>query len=227
MSAGASATARGFFVTFEGIEGSGKSTQIRDLAQRLQSLGHEAVTTREPGGTALGLGLRSLLLASRGPAVGALAELLLYTADRAQHWEEVIEPALAAGRSVLCDRHLDATLAYQGHARGLGFDTVLAFHRLPPLDRRPDRTVLLEIPVEVGLARARRRNSSTARAAKEARYENESMAFHRRVQEGYRLLARQHARRYRVVDADAAPDEVARRVAAALADLWPELGDGR
>jgi len=209
----------GRFVTFEGIEGCGKSTQMDRLARQLRAAGHEVVATREPGGTALGLALRRILLGEAG--ITPMAELLLYAADRAQHLAEVVEPALARGAVVLGDRYLDATVAYQGHARGLGAEAVLALHRTPPLDRRPDRTLLLDLDPAEALRRARARNDAQGTAAAEGRFEREGLAFHRAVRAGYRAIAAAEPGRVRVIDASGAVDEVAARVAAALEDLLP------
>ena len=219
-----SAAARGLarFITFEGIEGSGKSTQLSRLAASWSSAGVRLVVTREPGGTELGRRLRALLLHTDGPPISATAELLLYATDRAQHLEEVVLPALGRGELVLCDRYLDATLAYQGFARGLGGERILELHARPPLDLRPDRTVLLDLDPEVALARARARNTSRGVDTAEGRFESESLAFHRAVREGYLALAKDdRGRRIRVVDAAATVDEVARRVEAAVDDLRP------
>ena len=209
---------RGVFLTFEGIEGCGKTTQLRDLAARLRDAGREVVTTREPGGTELGRALRALLLAPHDVPPTATAELMLYAADRAQHLEEVVEPALARSAVVLCDRFLDATLAYQGYGRGLGCEAVLAVHRRPPLDRRPDRTVLLDLDPAIGVLRARSRNDAGGLADSEGRFEAEAIAFHERVRDGYLLIAEQ-APRIRVVDAEGSIDEVGARVWAAVRDL--------
>lgn len=210
---------RGLFVTFEGIEGSGKTTQIRRLVRRLKSAGIDVVPTREPGGTPLGRRLRAALLDSASSALAPRAELLLYAADRAQHLFEVVEPALARGAVVLCDRFLDATIAYQGHGRGLGADAVLELHRRPPLDRRPDRTILLDVDPDAGLTRARSRNDGLGLSTTEGRFEAEPLEFHRRVRAAYLALAAAEPGRFRVVASDTDPDEVERRVAAAVADL--------
>lgn len=203
-------TPRGRLVTFEGIEGSGKTTQLVRLADRLRAEGAEVVVTREPGGTPLGKRLRSLLLDPHAPRLDPPAELLLYAADRAQHLEEVVLPALAEGSLVLCDRFLDATLAYQGHARGLGPERILALHRAPPLDLRPDRTFLFDLDPEIALSRARARRDA------EDRFEREDLAFHRAVREGYLALARDEPGRIRVVDAAGDRDAVT----AALRRAW-------
>lgn len=211
------------FITFEGTEGVGKSTQIDRLARALERAGRRVVVTREPGGTALGLRLRALLLEPSERPMHPRVELLLYTADRAQHLVDVVLPALARGDVVLCDRYLDATLAYQGHARGLGFDAVLALHAGPPLDARPDRTLLLDMQAAAGLPRARRRNAGTGLATSEGRFEDERPAFHERVREGYLELARREPRRIVRVDAAGTVEEVGLRVLEALRDLFPEL----
>ena len=141
----------GRFVTFEGIEGTGKTTQLERLAQRLEREGSDVVRTREPGATAFGRELRALLLRPTDAPMSPTAELLLYVADRAEHLRRVVEPALARGAIVLCDRFSDATLAYQGYGRGLGVELVRSLHRHDPLDLLPDRTVLLRLDPEVAL----------------------------------------------------------------------------
>lgn len=216
---------RGAWITFEGIEGSGKSTQIERLAQALRDLGLQPVVTREPGGTSLGVRLRSVLLQPAGLPMEPLTELLLYTADRAQHLAEVVLPSLETGKPVLCDRYLDATLAYQGFGRGLGTERIRELHRHLPLNALPDRTLLLDIEVGVGLERARRRNDEMALDAAEGRFERERLEFHRRVRDGYLELAAADPERIRVVDAGGNTDDVESRVRSAVADLWPALGD--
>jgi len=213
----------GRFVTFEGIEGCGKTTQLERLAERLAAVGVAAVLTREPGGTALGRSLRSVLLSPDSASMAPSTELLLYAADRAQHLTEVVEPALAAGRVVLCDRYLDATLAYQGYGRELGFEAVLELHRRPPLDRRPDRTLLLDLDPAEALERARRRNDELDLDATEGRFEQERLAFHRRVREGYLALAAAEPGRFVVIDARGTAAEVETRILAGVRDLLAEL----
>lgn len=209
----------GVFITFEGIEGSGKSTQIRRLADRIRADGREVVLTREPGGTDLGRRLREILLDTAGPSLSPVTELLLYAADRSQHLTDVITPGLRRGAVVLCDRYLDATLAYQGYGRELGCDAILKIHAFAPLDRRPDRTVILDLDPGIGVLRARERNDRTGQARSEGRFDNEAMAFHERVRTGYLLLAEQQVARYRVVDAEGTEDDVHARVWAAVRDL--------
>jgi len=182
------------FVTFEGIEGSGKSTHLRLLAAALRAAGHGVVETREPGGTSLGRSLRDLLLQPSSTPPEPLAELLLYCADRAQHAAEVIRPALAAGRVVLCDRFSDSTIAYQGYGRGLDLATVRALDAEARRDLEPDLTFLLDCPPATGLARAR------ARSGTGDRFEQEALAFHEAVRRGFHALAAAAPERYRLVD---------------------------
>ncbi|HXV76696.1 MAG TPA: dTMP kinase [Candidatus Polarisedimenticolaceae bacterium] len=226
MTARGTVGASGPWITFEGVEGTGKSTQLERLGRRLVARGRSVVVTREPGGTGLGRRLRGVLLEPAEPPMDAFAELLLYTADRAQHLAEVVLPALDAGRVVLCDRYLDATLAYQGHARGLGFARVLELHRTPPLDARPQRTLLFDMDPAVALGRARRRNASAASGEREDRFERERIEFHRRVREGYLMLAEREPTRIRLIDAAGEAQEVERAVCRQLADIFPELGSG-
>jgi len=211
------------WITLEGIEGTGKSTQIERLHGRLEAAGRASVRTREPGGTALGGELRRILLACTGSAIHPVTELLLYAADRAQHVTDVVLPALAHGTVVLCDRHLDATLAYQGHGRELGVAIVHEVHRVFPLDLRPDRTILLDLDPRAALERAHVRDSATGRTVTEGRFEAEPLAFHVRVREGYLALAAEDPARIHVVDAAGGIDDVERRVVDALGDILPEL----
>lgn len=214
---------RGVFVTFEGIEGSGKTTQVTRLADRLLAAGEDVLVTREPGGSPLGRRLRALLLEDRGRPIDPLAELHLYVADRIQHVRDVVEPALAQGRVVLCDRFADATAAYQGYGRGLGAGLVASMHRHAPLDLRPDRTILFDLDAETGLERARSRNLELGTQASEGRFESERIEFHRRVRDGYLALASAEPFRWRIVAAEQDLDAVEARVADLLADLFPCL----
>jgi dTMP kinase len=211
------------WITFEGIEGSGKSTQLRRLTDRLRHGGHPLTVTREPGGTDLGARIRSLLLRPSATPMASLTELLLYTADRAQHLSEVVLPALAAGETVICDRYVDATLAYQGYGRRLGCEQVLEFHRRAPLDRLPDRTLLFDLDVGMGLERARERNRAAGLDVTEGRFEDEELEFHERVRRGYLELAASDGDRFRVIDGGAEPGDVELAVLVALADWWPDL----
>lgn len=202
---------KGRFITFEGIEGTGKSTQIVLLQQNLQSRGVRVVLTREPGGTAIGDQIRKILLDPANTALDPAAELLLYAAGRAQHLREVILPALEGGMVVLCDRFSDATLAYQGYGRGLDLEMILALDRLVTTGMRPELTVLLDIDAAAGVARAHGRNRDRGLEA-EARFENEEIAFHERVRQGYLTLGRREPGRIRIVDASPPPEEVQNKI---------------
>jgi dTMP kinase len=206
------------FITFEGIEGSGKSLQIVRTHEYLRKKGRSCLLTREPGGTGFGLELREVLLRPDGAAREPWSELLLYLADRHQHLKEVIEPALARGEIVLCDRYQDATRAYQGAARGIAPESIEEVSRLLGVIE-PDKTILLDLDPEIGLARARRRNSLDPAAATEGRFEDEAVSFHARVRQAYLDLAEAHPRRFCVIPAIEAPDAVFARIAA-LIDQW-------
>ena len=201
---------RGYFITFEGLDGSGKTTQIRRLAATLEAEGHNVVTLRQPGGTVLGDRIRSILLDSRsesthGPIAPA-AEMALMFADRAQSISEIILPALASGKIVLCDRYTDSSEAYQGAGRGLGSNRILTMHRAVCNNVQPDLTILLLPPLASSLRRARRRNDRTTQQAgtDENRFEREDDAFYTRVYEQYRAIAQRDQSRV-VVFADEAP----------------------
>jgi dTMP kinase len=203
-------------ITFEGIEGSGKSTHARLLAEHLGALGWNPLATREPGGTPLGEPIRRLLLDAGSAPVAPLAELLLYCADRAQHVTQVIGPALAAGRPVLCDRFSDSTIAYQGHGRGLDLDLVRSIEARARGGLTPALTFVFDCPPSEGLARVRRRSMATDRI------ESAPLAFHERVREGFLTLAATSPARYRVLDSTATVDATQARVrAAALERLGP------
>lgn len=202
---------KGLFITFEGSEGSGKSTQITLLAESLKAGGSMVVLTREPGGTSIGDQVRKILLDPSNTALDPTTELLLYAASRAQHLAERIVPALKAGVVVLCDRFSDATIAYQGYGRGLDIGMIRAMDRTVTSGLRPHLTILFDIDAASGLARARGRNS-TAGLAHEGRFEEEDIAFHERVRMGYLALAREEPDRIRVVDAARPPDDVRRDV---------------
>jgi dTMP kinase len=195
---------QGRFLTVEGIEGVGKSTQIARLSAALQARGIDHVMTREPGGTPLAESIRALVLTSHQEPLPSSAELLLMFAARAVHLGNLIEPALAAGRWVLCDRFTDATYAYQGGGRGLGMNSIQQLESMIQGARRPDLTFLLDAPVEVALARARQRNASAAAD----RFESERTDFFVRVREAYLARAAAEPGRMRVVDAAGSPEEV-------------------
>ncbi len=202
---------KGMFITFEGIEGSGKSTQIALLANYLTARGVRHVLTREPGGTLIGDQVRKILLDPANRSLDPAAELLLYAASRAQHLREIILPALADGTNVLCDRFSDATLAYQGYGRGLDSEMIRSLDRIVTAGMRPDLTLLFDIDAASGIARAQGRNNSRGLEA-EARFENEELAFHERVRQGYLTLVAQEPDRIRVVDASSSPEAVQAKV---------------
>ncbi len=200
--------ARGRFITFEGGEGAGKSTQIARLATCLEQHGLSVVKTREPGGTPAAEAIRNLLLADR-PADESwdpTAETLLHFAARKQHVASLVEPALAAGRWVLCDRFFDSTTAYQGYGMGVDLKTIGDLRRLTLGDFKPDLTVLLDIPIEQGLARAGRR------ADMDTRYEKMALAFHEALREGFLSIAKQESGRFHVVDALQSVDAVEKQI---------------
>lgn len=202
------------FITLEGIEGSGKTTQLRTLAERLRQRGMRVRTTREPGGCPIADAVRDILLHPANSALVPRAELLLYAAARAQHVDEVILPALKGGETVLCDRFTDATVAYQGHGRGLDMPLIAELNTLAAGDLVADLTLLLDMPAEDGLRRARRRGATT-QGNREDRFEQESLEFHRRIREGYLAIARREPR-VRIVDARGSEAEVAARIDAAV-----------
>jgi len=196
---------RGFFLSFEGIEGCGKTSQLHRLARRLRTLGYQVVETREPGGTPISEQIRTILLDPQNRAMASRCELLLYLASRAQHVAETIRPALEKGAVVLCDRFADATMAYQGYGRGLGPTTVARLNRFATAGLAPDLAILLDVPVAVGLSRKRRAGGLD-------RLDREHPSFHEAVRRGYLRIARQNPRRVRVVDGTASEDVVAHAI---------------
>jgi len=198
--------ARGLFISFEGLDGSGKTTQMRRLAKRLRARGHVVLETVEPGGTEIGGKIRQVLLDAANQELSPIAELLLYFASRAQNVDERIGPALRRGEIVLADRFTDSTLVYQGCGRGLGEETVLALDRVACRGLKPDLTLLVDIDVETSLARARARNA--AQPAGETRMDEQSLEFHRKVYEAYQALAAGEPERIRRIDGRAAIEEI-------------------
>ena len=196
------------FISLEGIEGCGKTTQIRQLSTYLEEKGHPHIVTREPGGTAIGEKIRSILLDPASKDLVPTAELLLYMADRAQHINELIKPCLAEGKIVVCDRYFDATVVYQGFARGLDTRFILDLHRLLFQDFRPDLTLLLDLPPRIGLARAWQALDSGSRCGTESRFEEEAINFHEKVRQGYLELARLEPQRFKIIDASRPVHEV-------------------
>lgn len=193
------------FITFEGIDGSGKTTQLRRVAERFPG----SLITKEPGGTPTADRIRAILL-DASSKLDPLAEVFLFAASRHQHVVEVIRPALDANRVVLCDRYVDATLAYQGFGRLIDLDRLRALNDWATGSLRPDLTLLFDLDEETGLRRAR------GRGGDELRFEAEDIRFYRRVREGYLALAKGDPQRYRVIDANGSEDDVARRVAEVL-----------
>ncbi|KPK37705.1 MAG: thymidylate kinase [Gammaproteobacteria bacterium SG8_47] len=206
------ATQRGYFITVEGIEGVGKSTNLEFVQRWIGGRGKSLVTTREPGGTPLGEQIRGLLLDHRQSAMGDDTELLLMFAARAQHLHEVIKPALANGDWVLCDRFTDATYAYQGGGRGIDLARISVLENWVQGSLRPDLTLLLDVPVELGLARVHQRGERD-------RFEREQQVFFERVRETYLKRARQEQHRYRIIDASLALDQVQAQLATTL-EQW-------
>lgn len=202
--------ARGLFITFEGMDGSGKTTQRHRLAAHLRALGRTVLETAEPGGTAIGRKIRQILLDAGNQELTPTAELLLYFASRAQNVNESILPALDRGEIVLADRFTDSTLAYQGCARGLGADVVLTLDRIACRGLQPDLTLLLEISPDESLARARARNS--AETSPETRMDEQGLEFYRKVHEAYQALAAREPKRVKRIDGAAPADEVERAI---------------
>ncbi len=204
------------FITLEGIEGSGKSTQVSKLAERIPN----AIVTKEPGGTPTADRIRAILLDTRN-TIEPVAEVLLFAASRRQHVMEVIRPALAAGRVVLCDRFTDATLAYQGFGRLLDLDRLRWLNDWATDGLHPDLTLIFDLPEETGLARARSRNATLP--VDEGRFETEDIRFFRRVREGYLTLAAAEPKRYAVIDAAGTPEDVFQKTIATLRERAPQV----
>ena len=204
------------FITFEGIEGCGKTTQVQRLEKLIERHGIPLVTTLEPGGTGIGANIRRILLDTENKKLAPLAELLLYTADRAQHIEEVIRPALNEGKWVICDRFFDATKAYQGTARGLAPELIEDLHRMTCDALRPDLTFLLDLPPAIGLQRAWRQIRSGSRTDLETRFEKEKLVFHERVRSAYLNLAHLEPQRFRIIDAGSDKEQVTAQIIGAL-----------
>jgi len=204
------------FITLEGIEGCGKTTQIRHLRSFFESRGRPSVVTREPGGTDIGKDIRSILLNPSSKDMVPKTELLLYMADRAQHLAAVVRPCLDRGEIVLCDRYFDATVVYQGVARGLEAQFVRDLHRLVLEDFKPDITLLLDLPPRIGLARAWKQLDNGDRSSTESRFEEETLGFHEKVRAGYLELARLEPQRFRTIDASGSETQVQEDIKRAL-----------
>lgn len=211
---------RGKFITFEGLDGTGKSTQIEKLAKALRAHGVSVVVTREPGGTPTGEKIRHVILDSATTGLSPMAEMALMFASRAQHIHEVITPAVAEGKIVLCDRFTDSTEAYQGAGRKLGSEAVLELHRILCDDLQPDLTILMDSDVAHSVERARRRNQKSAKNSRSAkdenRFEQESRAFFTRVRNGYLTLARREAQRVALIDARGTPSQTHGKILAVV-----------
>ena len=208
------ADGRGRFITFEGPEGAGKTTQAARLEATLRARGLRVVATREPGGTALGERIREVLLAPSGEAIDPLADALLFNAARRQLVAEVIEPALAAGTTVICARFADSTRAYQGYGGGLPLAELDRLEAVATGGLRPDRTILLDLPVEIGLAR----KAPDDRTRFETSFD---LSFHQRVRNGFMAMAAAETSRFVVIDASGDPDDIARRALRAVDPLFP------
>ena len=208
------------FITLEGIEGSGKTTQMQQLSTFLENKGHACVLTREPGGTDLGKKIRAILLDPASTDLVPTAELLLYMADRAQHINSLIKPCLAEGRVVLCDRYFDATIVYQGFARGLDTGFIENLHRLIFDDLKPDITFLLDLAPRTGLARAWKQLESGTRTGTESRFEEETISFHEKVRAGYLQLARHQPERIKIVDGSQDEKQVQSDIRKVLAEYF-------
>jgi len=218
---------RGYFITFEGLDGSGKTTQLRKLAAWLESEGHKVVTLRQPGGTSLGDRIRSILLDSRSEAtlgpIAPLAEMALMFADRAQAIHEIILPALASGAIVLCDRYTDSSEAYQGAGRELGSERILAMHRAVCDNLQPDLTLLLLPSLDSSLQRARRRNQRNVqqKGTDENRFEREDDNFYRRIYNAYATIAAREPHRVTPIRDDASIDDIQARIREIVAARIP------
>ena len=197
---------RGLFLTFEGMDGSGKTTQLRRLAARLRAMGRTVLETAEPGGTPIGAKVRGILLDNANQELCPMAELLLYFASRAQNVEELILPALERGEVVLADRFTDSSLVYQGYGRALGAENVMALDRIACHGVRPHLTVLVDIDAETSLARAHARNQ--AETSHETRMDEQSLDFHRVVYRAYHELAAREPERVKPIDGRAGMDEI-------------------
>jgi len=200
------------FISFEGIEGAGKSTQVKALAGYLRSKGYDVVETVEPGGTKIGYKIRELLLDPQNH-MDPLAELLLYYSSRAQHVKEIIAPAINEGRTVITDRYTDSTVAYQGYARGIDLELINRLNDIVVPEMKPSLTIMLDLDVEEGL----RRNRA---AQKEDRFELEAVEFHKRVRHGFHEIAKADPERIKIVDASVSSEEVARKIIEIIEDVW-------
>lgn len=205
------------FITFEGPDGSGKTTQLQFLAEHLQRQGHHVLCTREPGGTAIGDQIRHILHDINNTDMAPLAEILLYSASRAQLVAQVIKPVLARGGIVLCDRYADSTYAYQGYGRGLDLDALRMITNFATQNLRPDLTIYLDLPVEVGLRRKQQANA--AGQGEWNRMDQLTLDFHKRVRQGYLTMAQAGPSRWLVIDAGQSVSQIHQAICKAVARI--------
>ena len=210
------------FITLEGIEGSGKTTQVAHIERFLHEKGFACIITREPGGTKIGEKIRAILLSPDSDYLDPRTELLLYMADRVQHVKELVNPSLAAGKTVLCDRYIDATVVYQGVARGLDIALIKTLHKMILDDLKPDITLLLDLAPEIGLPRAWKQINNGDRAQIETRFEKKTLSFHKKVREGYLELARREPDRFKVIDASREESRVRKDIFEALVYMFSQ-----
>ena len=204
---------RGLFITFEGTDGAGKTTQIQRLSTDLRRTGYDVCLTREPGGTPISEQIRDMLLNPDHGEMAATTELLLYAASRAQHVSEVIRPALEVGKIVISSRFADAMVVYQGYGRGLDLERIHHLNRIATDGLTPDVTFVLDLPVEIGLQRVQNSRDSLDRL------EREKIEFHRRLRDGYQTLAKQEPQRLKIIDAQVGPEQVYAQIQAAIQPL--------
>lgn len=213
---------QGRLISFEGLDGAGKTTQMELLAQWLDEQRIPYLRTREPGGTPLGLEIRPLLLSRPDLEITPLAEAFLFQADRAQHFEQVILPALAEGKLVITDRCLDASIAYQGYARGLGVDLITQLSLIATQNHLPDLTILLDLdPMQVH-HRTYVVNDSSGLREEQTRFDKEAVQFHQRVREGFLMLARTYPDRIHIIDASCSPEEVHMQIITLVKAIWEQ-----
>lgn len=211
----------GRFVTFEGGEGAGKSTQIARLKDRLEQLGHPVLVTREPGGSPFAEEVRSFILNGHAKPLGPFAEALMFAAARIDHLDKTIKPALKNGTTVLCDRFADSTRAYQGSSGTISSETIDELERVALAGTKPDLTLILDLPAEVGLARAGERQARKGQGMD--RFEDESLSFHQKLRQAFLAIAEADPQRCVVINADQSPDDVETAIWTALSERLPEL----
>lgn len=209
---------RGLFITIEGPDGAGKSTQVKLLGAYYQQRGYQVVFTREPGGTEISEQIRRVLLNPDNHAMTVNTEILLYAAARAQHVDQVVNPGLEQGHVVICDRFVDSTMAYQGYGRNIDLQVIHHLNALATRGLEPDLTIILDLPVEVGLARVKARSIE----GQPDRLEQELTEFHQRVRTGFLKIAEQHAERCRVIDATTSAEVVQSAIRQVIQDKWQQ-----